>query len=287
MNINPDFTPQTDVDSNHKKILEVSENSDDMDIPKTVAALWRWRGHSWAAYELPNGLKVMSDRQMSIMVGQSKANVRNFVDAYNLETITVKTPNGMIIQAKTLPTVAAYLELLLKSGNLQHHRLSLNQYEWKDLIRTLADNNLGNRKLLIPNPRFFEPNYRVVTAKSIEIEIVNNIVVEVLVLASGEYRIGYSQGLNCIKVNPHWLLQDSYKKAKVFTRLKLSPLVVQCKVDTPSGTKSIHTLSCKDWLSVWEYFAKKRNRRAVSILKACAKENIASRVKNKISKIDN
>ncbi|MDJ0733548.1 MAG: hypothetical protein QNJ47_05570 [Nostocaceae cyanobacterium] len=278
MNINPNFKPQTVVNSNHTKILEVSENSDDVDIPQTAAVRWWWRGYSWAAYQLPNGLKVMSDRQMSLMVEQSKANVRNFVDAYNLETITVKTPNGMIIQAKTLPTAAAYLQLLLESGNLQHHRLSLNQYEWKDLIRTLSDNNLGKRKLLIPNPRFFEPNYRVVTAKPIEIEIVNNIVVEVLVLPSGEYRIGYSEGLNCIKVNPNWLLQDSHKKAKVFTRLKLSPLVVQCKVNTPSGTKRIHTLSCEDWLSIWEYFAKKRNRQAIAMLKACAEESIACRV---------
>lgn len=277
MNENPSLNLQNVEASEHKKTLDTLENST-TNIPKTIVARWWWRQYSWSAYQLPNGLKVMSDRQMAIMVGQSKANVRNFVSANNLETVKIKIPNGIIITAKTLPTVAAYLKRLLELGNLQYHRLSLNKREWQELIATLSGNKLGHGNFLLPNPRFFHHNYQVVTATPIKIELENNIVLEVLVLPSGEYHIGYREGLICIKVNPNWLLQNSLKKAKVLTRLKLSPLVVQCQISTSEGMKQIHTLGCKDWLSVWEYFAKKGNRRAIAMLKACAFESIANRV---------
>ena len=58
------------------------------------------------------------------------------------------------------------------------------------------------------------------------------------------------------------------------SRLKLSKDIVECRVMTPEGFKSMYALSLPDWLSLWEYFANQKNRYAISLLKACAKEGI-------------
>jgi len=277
MNLSTLIKSETAVFFNQKVSFEKLE-SPAVEIPRTIAVRWWWKQHSWAAYQLPNGVKVMSDRQMALMVGQSKTNVKNFVESNNLETITVQIPNGVTIQGNTLPTVAAYLQQLLKEDNLQQHRLSLTRREWEELIKALSDNDLQNGKLLVPNPRFFRSNYQVIAAKPIQIELENNITLEVLALPSGEYRIGYGEGLNCIQANPNWLLENSSKKARTLAQLKLSPFAVQCRVATKEGIKHMYTLGCDDWLSIWEYFANKGNRRATAVLKACAKESISSRV---------
>jgi hypothetical protein len=61
-------------------------NNNSTYILKTIAVRWWWKQHSWGAYQLSNGIKLMSDRQMALMVGQSKTNVKNFVESNNLET---------------------------------------------------------------------------------------------------------------------------------------------------------------------------------------------------------
>ncbi len=161
--------------------------------------------------------------------------------------------------------------------------MSLSRCEWKELIKALSDNDLHNRKPLVPNPNFFTSNYQVISSQAIQIQLENDITLEVLVMPSGEYRIGYEEGLNCIQSNPNWLLENSPKKARTLAKLNLSPCPVKCLVAVSEGLKQIYTLSCDDWLSIWEYFANKGNRRATAILKACAKESIALRVAKLLS----
>ncbi|QLE59789.1 hypothetical protein [Nostoc sp. TCL26-01] len=277
MTLTTTVKPEPTVSSiNQLESFEIKRNI--TDIPKTITVRWWWKQHSWAAYQLPDGIKVMSDRQMALMLGQSKTDVKNFVESNHLETISVQIPSKVIIQGNTLPTIAAYLQHLLKEDKLQQHRLSLSRCEWKELIKALSDNDLHNRKPLVPNPNFFTSNYQVISSQAIQIELENDITLEVLVMPSGEYRIGYEEGLNCIQSNPNWLLENSPKKARTLTKLNLSPCPVKCLVAVSEGFKQIYTLSCDDWLSIWEYFANKGNRRATAILKACAKESIASRV---------
>lgn len=246
-------------------------------VAKTIAIRWWWKQYSWSAYQLPSGVKVMSLRQMALMVGQPKSNVKEFVNENKLETITVTIPNGAIINANTLPTVAAYLQQLLLSGNLQQHRLSLCRHEWKELIAALSNND-QNKDLFVPNPNFFKNNYRLVTAKPIYITLSNNIPLEILVLETGECHISCTEGLNCIHAEPNWLLEGSAKKLRILTKLNVSPLTTQCQIATQSGIRQVYTLSYDDWLSIWEYFAKHGRKRAIDVLKACAKESIPSRV---------
>ena len=94
MNLSTLIKSETAVFFNQKVSFEKLE-SPAVEIPRTIAVRWWWKQHSWAAYQLPNGVKVMSDRQMALMVGQSKTNVKNFVESNNLETITVQIPKRM------------------------------------------------------------------------------------------------------------------------------------------------------------------------------------------------
>ncbi|MBD2364240.1 hypothetical protein H6G36_24175 [Anabaena minutissima FACHB-250] len=281
MNLSTAIKQETAVTHNPVERFKITDNF--IEIPKAISTRWWWKQYFWGAYQLANGIKVMSDRQMALMVGQSKTNVKNFVQLNNLHTITVQVPSKAIIKGHTLPTVATYLQQLLKEDKLQNHRLSLSCEEWEELIKALSDNDIHNRETLVPNPKFFTSNYQVLSATPIQIELENNITLEVLAIQSGEYRIGYEEGLNCIQSNPNWLLENSPKKARTLTKLNLSPCPVKCLIAVSGGLKQIYTLGCDDWLSIWEYFANKGNRRATAILKACAKESIALRVAKLLS----
>ena len=264
-----------------KESIETNSNLDIvrlscLEMPKTVIGYWHWKQYSWSVYELPNGMKVMSDRQMGLLVGQPKVNVSIFVQSNGLETIRVELPNGKQTQVYPLSVAAIYLQKLLDKGLLKVHRLPLDNDEWQDVITALC--NPVRDKAVTPNPYFFTGDYRVTVAKALPIKLDNNINLEILVLRSGEYRIEHREGLKSISSNPGWLVQYSPSKAKIFSRLKLSTDTVECRVITDKEIKSIYALSFEDWLSVWEYFANKGNRQATAILKAWAKESIASRI---------
>lgn len=252
-----------------------------LEIPKIVVDYWHWKQYSWSVYRLPNGIKVMSDRQMGLLVGQSKVDVSNFVKSNGLEIIKVELPNKMQTHVYPLSVAAIYLQKLLNKGRLKLHRLKLSNDEWLSLITALC--NPVRDKAVTPNPYFFTGDYRVTVAKALPIQFENNISLEVLVLRSGEYRIEHREGLKSISSNPGWLVQYSPSKAKVFSRLKLSTDTVECRIITDKEIRSMYALSLDDWLSVWEYFANKGNRKATALLKACAKENIDSRVSKLIN----
>ncbi|BAY99982.1 hypothetical protein NIES37_39650 [Tolypothrix tenuis PCC 7101] len=249
--------------------------------PRTVVAQWHWKRHVWAAYQLPNGVKVMSERQVALIVGKSKTDVRIFAEQKQLESIIVQIPNGKIIKGYTLPAVAVYLRQLFEQGYLLEHRLSLSRSEWKQLIEALSNPERG--KAVTPNPCFFSGNYRLAKAQTIQIKLENHIYLQVLVVAPGEYRIGYDEGMRCIHSNCEWLIDNSPKRAKTLSKMKLSKEIVECRVNTPEGVKQVYTLTCEDWLSVWEYFANRGNTRATAILKACAQESIPLRVAKALS----
>jgi hypothetical protein len=72
----------------------------------------------------------------------------------------------------------------------------------------------------------------------------------------------------------YWLIHYSPKKAKTLSALKISKDIVECRVRMENGFESVYSLSLQDWLSLWEYFANQKNRYAIALLKACAKEGI-------------
>ena len=250
-------------------------------IPNTILSRWRWRHHYWTTYRLPDGTKVMSARQTARLVGQLQGDVIDFVHSNNLETIDVRIPSKVVINAVTLPAIATYLRHLLEAGKLKHHRLSLCREEWEDFIEGL--NFKSQKDFVLPNPCFFKSSSLVKRANPIQIQLDDEINLEVLVLATGEYQISYAQGLKCIEMNYDWLMDNSPKKARMLSKMRISHQAIECRFITELGVVQVHTFSCNDWLRIWEYFAKKNNKTAIKVLKACAEENIPMRVEKVLS----
>lgn len=270
---------QTVTPHNFRTIVYPNQNSR---ILKTTASNWRWKQHSWAAYQLPDGMKVMSARRVAQLAGQPITDVIDFVQSNDLETLNVIIPSRVVINAITLPSIAIYLQRLLEENKLQHNRLSLSRDEWGEIIDALTNPSFGED--LTPNPYFFRSKCPPVRANATQIRLEDNITLEVLILQTGEYRISCTEGLNCIQANPEWLMDTSPKKARVFSKMKLSHQTIECRFVTEQGIKQAYTFSCNDWLSIWEYLAKKGNKRAITVLKACAKERISVRVQKVLSR---
>jgi hypothetical protein len=266
---------------NKKPQLNINLDNDSQ-LPRVSISYWRYHGESWRAYQLPNGAKLMSDRQMAQLVGQPKKTVREFIESQNLERMDVQVDNGKLIRAYPLSVAAIYLSKLLTSGDLDKHPLGIPRGEWHSLINALCKKEPGRE--ITPNPCFFTGNYRVEIARPLQVELSGNIRIEILAVPSGEYRIEYQEGLKCIEhKNLTWLVSYSPKKAKTFSDLKLSKDVMECRVRTHDGFKSMYALSLSDWLSVWEYFASRGNRYALALLKAFAREGIDMLMKKAIS----
>ncbi len=244
----------------------------DSQLPRVSISYWRFHGKSWKAYQLPNGAKFMSDRQMALLVGQPKNIVREFIESQNLERIDVQVDNGVGVKVYPLSVAAIYLSKLLNDGDLDKHPLRISRGEWHSLIKALCKKEPGRGT--IPNPCFFTGNYRVEIVNLLRVKLSDNINLQVLILQSGEYHIEYREGLKCIQHNTNWLIHYSPKKAKTLSALKISPDIVECQVRMEKGCESVYSLSIQDWLSLWEYFAKQKNRYAIALLKACAKSGI-------------
>jgi hypothetical protein len=247
------------------------------EFPRTSITSFNWKTYFWSVYQLANGVKVMTTRHIALLVGQPKHVVQKFLSDNNLETLTVLAPNGAVAQVYPLYIAAVYLQRLLDDGHLETHEKSLTRREWKELIQELCNPIPG--KVMTPNSYFFNGDYRIYPAQLVRLELEDDIKLEVLVLNSGECRIEHREGLKCVKpVDINLLTIHSPSKAKLFSRLKLSPDNVECRIKTESGMRSLYALSFKDWLSVWEHLANKGNKKATAILKAWANENIYSRV---------
>ncbi|NJO63989.1 MAG: hypothetical protein HC836_39170 [Richelia sp. RM2_1_2] len=273
MNLSNTLKPKSAKSCVSKKIIYPSRN---LKIPNTTLSRWRWKHYYWAVYQLPDGTKVMSARQAARLIGQLKTDVIDFVQSNDLETIDVRIPSKVVINAITLPTIATYLQRLLEEDRLQNHRLSLCPEEWQEFIDALA--NQSKKDFFVPNSSFFKSDSLVKRANLIKIQLENDMSLEVLVLPTGEYRISHAQGLHCIEVNLDWLMDNSPKKARTLSNMKISRQAVECRFVTEQGIRQEYTFDCKDWLKIWEYFAKKGNKPAIALLKACAEENIPTRI---------
>jgi hypothetical protein len=247
-------------------------SGNDLQFPRVSISYWRFHNTSWRVYQLPNGAKLMSDRQMAQLVSQPKKTVREFIELHNLEMMDVRVENGKVIRVYPLSVAAIYLSKLLTDGDLDKHPLAISRQQWHSLIKALCKKESG--RINMPNPCFFTGDYRVEMANSFLVELDINIRIQMLVLDSGEYYVEYKEGLRCIQHNLNWLVNYSPKKARILSALKLSKDIVECRVKIQEEFKSMYALSLSDWLSVWGYFVNKGNRYAIALLKACAKSGI-------------
>jgi hypothetical protein len=171
-----------------------------------------------------------------------------------------------------LCVAAIYLSTLLREGHLQKHRLRISLDDWYSIIRGLSDSESESNPIL--NCYFFTGNYLVESGELFQVKFDADTSLQVLALHSGEYRIDYREGLRCINRSADWFIHESPKKAKSLANLRLSRDIVECRVKIQEEFQSMYALSLQDWLSIWGYFAKKGNRRAIALLNACAREGI-------------
>jgi hypothetical protein len=246
------------------------------EFPKAVMSKWYWGEYYLATYKLPNNVRVMSERQLAKAVGQPIQDVQSFLKQNHLQGISVRIPNGRIMKSYTLTILGFYLRQLLQNGRLNFHRFAFTYCQWEYFISDLLMPQI--RENPIPNPYFFHSNYRLTSAKPIQVEFGNSIEMEILILGEGEYRIGFEEGMGCIGSNSNWLTDNSFKRGQLFSRLKLSNEVVECQVATSEGVKFFYSLCFSNWLLLWEYFAYQRNKKAIYLLRACAQESFAVRV---------
>lgn len=252
------------------KSKEKQEDERFIKVPKATVARFHWRYKSWAAYELPNGEKIMSIRQIALLCGQPTRVVQDFVNINNLQTLNVQIPNKKVIQGYSLTTVALLLKLLLKKNELyKHKRIELKNEDWEDLIENLLN---PQRKIKPLNLRL-----RDVETCVAEIKIAENQDLEILYTATDEYYIDFQSGLKAVHIDVNWLTSISKRKVKLFSNLNISE-VFQCKVE--NTTK--FTFCYGDWLSIWKHFASNGNKYAIALLVSLAEENIPTRVKKSL-----
>ncbi|PAX47902.1 hypothetical protein CK510_28540, partial [Brunnivagina elsteri CCALA 953] len=148
-------------------------SGNDLQFPRVSISYWRFHDTSWRVYQLPNGAKLMSDRQMAQLVSQPKKTVREFIELHNLEMMDVRVENGKVIRVYPLSVAAIYLSTLLRDGNLDRHPLSISRGKWHSLIKALCKKEPGRGSM--PNPCFFTGDYRVEIANPLRLQLEANI----------------------------------------------------------------------------------------------------------------
>ncbi len=257
------------------------QNPNETETPKALLTRWKWKHFSCAAYLLPNGEFVMSDRQMALPMGQTRKKARIFLELHQLPSISIQVANRQIIVAYPLSSVAVYWQHLVKYNLIPpHFQFSIN---WHDLLTSLTDKNskpLSSdvKPTKTTSETKFPPNNP--TANPVVFKLENKVFLEVLTLPNSEYRIRMESGLSLIGLPINWLLQLPWCpiKLKKLEKQGFSGTTKQCKIQTQEGVQTVDTLSIKDWLIIWEFFACRGNSKAAAILRACAEENIPTRV---------
>jgi len=94
------------------------------------------------------------------------------------------------------------------------------------------------------------------------------------------YRLSKSQILDAIEVPRNWLSrlpQHTPKALEVIREKGFTGYTLRASVQLERGATQADTLSVKDAVAVWGWFAKRQNDRACDILEACAQEAIERR----------
>lgn len=253
-------------------------------IPLVKSTRFTYKDDSWAVYQLPNGELVMSDHQMSLPLGQSKKSAKKFVQMHKLPTITIQIPNRKVVDGYPLTTVAAYWQHLYETGQIPKQLPA--GIDWEDLIKSLKNGTQETPLNQLPEAeatdeeQFTQPT--LTPAKPIVLKLQERLQLrlEVLELQDNEYRISFESGLAVAGLFPNWLLDlpSSRSRLKKLEKMGFSGVSKQCSLKTPEGYLTVESLSIDDWLTIWEFLASRGNSKAAAVLKACALENIPSRV---------
>ena len=216
----------------------------------------------------------MSERQISQQMRQSLRSAKNFIKTEKTAVESVRLPNNQTINALPLTSVAEYWEYLVQE-NLIPKKIPY-EVDWQELIQFLKEpgrSQEGDSKV--------SEEYYSAAKKAQKLLIhLETIHLEILILPDDEYRISYESGLELIDELSTWLehLEESSNRKIILQSKGFTGTVQVCKIKDKGVNKLVKALDLDDWIKVWEYFAKQGNKKAVSVLAACAKENLKTRI---------
>jgi hypothetical protein len=249
--------------------------------PNVKITRWRHEEYAFFAYQLPSGELVMSDKQISAPVRQSRKEAIEFIQSHGLENICVRIPNKQIITAYPLSTVAIYWKYL--QGNQLITAKNRQQYNWEKIIEALQDAKQNLEQASTDSSiRSYQNNSSVIPASSLTINLEKDWQIEVLVLQNNECYISHEAGLSLIGIFPNWF-KELPNTPKTLTKLKkkgFNGTSKLCLVDRHFKQEIVESLSYDDWLVIWGLFASYSNTKATAVLTACGKKTIPMRVES-------
>jgi len=229
-------------------------------------------------YQLPTHEITMTKSQALPSHGKIVDTVaRNFVVEQELPTIKAKLPNHSIVVAYPLnPTVTELWKYL-------DSYLTDKQKQLRDAL--LAGNPVLEESWII-NPES-QGELRVETEAQFSVKLAKNwefqagrFIISVLEQEENIY-LSDSKGLSVIGVPANWIAQinPAQKKAQLLKQNGFS-----FKEETLFYQKTdlfqVRARIWSDWLAVWEYFASKGNRKALTLLKTLALQGLGNKVES-------
>ncbi len=244
---------------------------------------WKWKDFSANAYQLPDGSIAMSYRQMAVKVCQNKNTAKEFVLKANLPQITVRFKNSLWGTLVPLASVAAYWKHIdaFDSKTIQAF------LGWRAIEEYLAE---VEQRPFCPWPS--QPFLILQAVYNLNI-LINKPLLRVLALAQPdaqrEYRIEIASALELIGVSPQWLNKCRPKtRTKLhhrgFTGVQLTQYLLEAKNPTliaPMQSQQLvssNTVTLRECLIIWEYFAERKYGSAIACLKALAAESFEHRI---------
>lgn len=130
-------------------------------------------------------------------------------------------------------------------------------------------------------------NLPIYEAELITLKVQKKVELKVCILSEqeSEYYLGFAEGLEAIEANPNWIqqLEDAPSKLSMLRRKGFSGVTKWCQVKIGQSNLTMETLTFKDWLVIWEFFACRGNTKAAALLRACAESNIYHWLSNVVS----
>lgn len=229
-------------------------------------------------YQLPTSEIAMTKSQALPSHGKIVDTVaRNFIVERELPTIKAKLPNHSIVVAYPLnPTVTElwkYLDSYLTDKQ-------------KQLLNALLAGNPIVEESWIINPEN-QGELRIETEAHLSVKLAKNwdfqagrFIISVLEQEGNLYISDY-QALSLIEVPANWLVEinPGQKKAQLLKQngfsFKEETLFYQ-EIDLFQVRARIWS----DWVAVWEYFAAKGNRKALTLLKTLAMQGLGNKLES-------
>lgn len=240
------------------------------DLKLASPFIWTWCKFAISSYYLCDRTYALTYRQMAGKVNLRKETAEKFVKQAGLTTIKVQINQRFTGIVCPLTTVAAYWKYVDLAGmgnsdiaragwmaieDFLVHQQSFNKAtESCKIIKTMYD------LCILPN----RPKLQILLLNNSELE---------------EYRIGTDSAFMLIGMSPKWLNKIQPRTRAELIKEGFGGISDEYYIVEPeNGVKPVNTINLKDYLAIWEYFAKRKSTSAIACLKALVLEPLQQRI---------